>query len=107
MVGMRSWPWEYKDLHKCSDKELIYKMKRQDQAAGFLEIKRVTHPVKVSKVERDEDDEKERTTGMLGNETKAAAEEAEARALAIGKTEVQAAVAVEYKAATEEEAKRY
>lgn len=47
------------------------------------------HPVKESKVLRDEkDEEKERTTGVLGKETKAVVEEAEAREVATGKTEV-------------------
>lgn len=31
-VEMRSWPWEYKNLHKYSDKELVCEMKRQDSA---------------------------------------------------------------------------
>lgn len=55
-TGMRSWPWEYKDFNNCSDKELIRERKRQDQAARFLETKRVIHPVKESKVLRDEKD---------------------------------------------------
>lgn len=44
--------------------------------------------MKESKVVRDEDEEKERTRGVLGMVTKAAVEEAEAREVAIGKTEV-------------------
>lgn len=66
------------------------------------------HPVKESKVLRDEkDEEKERTTGVLGKETKAVVEEAEAKEVATGKTEVKPAAAVEQKEAAEEEAKGY
>lgn len=67
-------------------------MKKQNQAARFLETKRVTHPVKESKVVRDEDEEKQRSTGVLGKETKASVEEAEAREVAIGKTSPEAAL---------------
>lgn len=53
----------------------------------FISRERHTQ-VKESKVVRDEDEEKERTTEVLGIVTKAAVEEVKAREVAIAKTEV-------------------
>ncbi|KAJ7411358.1 hypothetical protein BTVI_50227 [Pitangus sulphuratus] len=74
LVGMRRLrDGEYKDLDSCSDKELAYERKRIDKAAVFRN--RVTDPLgELEGVGGEEDEEKERVTGVSDKESKEARE---------------------------------